>query len=166
MSGFKNMVVPAPKFQPPRGNGHGGFLVTFHNCTRALRKNARHSFVVLFAVWFVFISAAIQNLHKHTATQCQSDTTGREAFSEHIDDYHVIPAGLSSSGGADQGSRSGMGLCPVCLFLKNCNERAIVWQSPEPPKTADRHTGRPTTVLLPAPVVVSSSPRAPPDRVA
>jgi hypothetical protein len=128
----------------------------------ASQKTGWRVFAAVFAVWFVLLSSAVHGLHRHGGYSYCADAAERGLLEENNSHYETVSTTIKTVVGLDQPSRTGAGLCPVCLFLQNCNERAIVWKSPEPAMPADGHVLRPTQIILPAAIVVLSSPRAPP----
>jgi len=125
-------------------------------------RTARQAISLGIAIWFAFVSVSVHEFHEHGGARC--DTTAAESSTIEHDD-HVSCAGtvcLTDYSELEHGPRKDTGLCLACLFLKNCKERAVVWQSLDPVLVLDRHTSYRTIFCHTVPDIVSSSPRAPP----
>ena len=126
------------------------------------RRTARQAISLGVAIWFAFVSVSVYGLHQHSEARC--DTAAAESSTIEHDD-HLSCAGtvcLTDYSELEHGPRTDTGLCLACLFLKNCKERAVVWQSLDPVLVSDRHTSYRTIFCQTTPDIVSSSPRAPP----
>ena len=149
---------------PPLNRGRSGNGWFEMMPIRLLRSHgtARQAISLGIAIWFVFVSVSVHGLHEHAGARC--DNAAAESSSIEHDD-HESPAGAACLAGysdLEHGPRKDTGLCLACLFLKNCKERAVVWQSLEPVLVSDRHTSYRTVFRHTIPDIISSSPRAPP----
>ncbi len=125
-------------------------------------KIARQTLSLGVAVWFVFLSVSVHGLHRHTNQRCNAAAVESCAIEQNTRVSSTGAVWLTDDSEIEHGPRQNVGLCPACLFLKNCKERAVVWKSLDPVLASGNHPSHRTIFCHTTPVIVSSPPRAPP----
>ena len=123
---------------------------------------ARRAFSLALAVWFVFLSLSIHGLHKHTGGQWNTDDAGTGVVEHAGEAMYGGAARVTAPPEFDDGAMADQGLCPACLFLKNCKQSAKVWISKAPCAAPNGAVIDRTGVCRTSHVVSCGSPRAPP----
>lgn len=132
---------------------------------RKHRGIIRRSAALGLAVWFAAAAVFVQGLHRHPAGGPDPTPDAghpRCLAAGYAPAEAESGAPLIALGASTRQSHDVFGYCLACLFLKNCKERAIEWKSMVPVLPTDDYALLSGTFIVSSPVVVSSSPRAPP----
>jgi hypothetical protein len=125
-------------------------------------KVARRAFSVALAVWFVFLSLSIHGLHRYNGGQWNTDDAGTRVVEHAGEAMHGAAVRVTAPPEFDDDAMADQGLCPACLFLKNCKQSANFWISKAPCATPNGPALDRADVCRTSHVVTCGSPRAPP----
>lgn len=126
-------------------------------------RNAKAATLGL-ATWFALLTALVPTLHNHLLVE--PDSAPFASCQAHAGQvagpWQAVPTRLAAPGVPHQNHHQGLAHCPACLFLKNFNGRAVVWQAPTPVLVPDIPVCLLDTTGYICPAVVAAFPRAPP----
>ena len=118
----------------------------------------------LLTVWMTVLSVCIHSMHHHPGEDFFSPAVHERARDLHDQTPANRPpegkTNLADSPG--NSTYSGVFYCPACLFIKTCNQRAVVWTSPITDVAPQKQIPSPEKPGGAYVVLVCIPPRAPP----
>jgi len=125
-------------------------------------KTIRRAFSLSVAVWFVLVPVLLQGVHRHAELPCRAAAAETSVLDQSGRVSCTGTVGITAEPEIENNPQTATGLCPICLFLKNCREHDVLWTSLNLVQGSGRHVAPRATFCHTSPVVLSSIPRAPP----